>query len=270
LDSIIHGGYSTSLALDSSGKVHICHDDYTNHVLKYVNFDPAGLPPPAPLPSPPPIPPPNPSPSTISPVPSPIGMIYTVGSSARVGTSCSLALDSNDNPSISYFDCANGHLKYASWTGSSWNAITIDYAGYAVEYINPRPIWVTSPALNENDRACISYFDESNYRLKYFAANTSFSTIGPLPSPSPSPSSTSNFSFSSTSTGSSNYQASSVPQQSPSTSPSPAPESAPQPDSTSQSAGTHASTFPIVTATAGATTGIFAAATALFLKKRRR
>jgi hypothetical protein len=252
--------------------VHICHDDYTSHVLKYVNFDPAGLPPPGPLSSPPPIPPPNPSPSTIPPVPSPIGMIYTVDSSARVGASCSLALDSNDNPSISYFDCANGHLKYASWTGSSWNAITIDYAGYAVEYINPRPIGLTSLALDENDRACISYFDESNYRLKYFAANTSFSAPGPLPSPSPSPSSTSSSSSSSssTSTGSSNYQASSAPQQSPSTSPSPAPESAPQPDSTSQSAGTHASTFPIVTATAGATTGIFAAATALFLKRRRR
>jgi len=162
-------------------------------------------------------------------------------------------------PHISYCDNTNHCLKYAVWSGPDWNAITIDYAGYALKYINPRPIGATSLALDENDRACTSYFDESNYRLKYFAANTSFSTPVPLPSPSPSPSSTSSSSSSSssTSTGSSNYQASSAPQQSPSTSPSPAPESAPQPDSTSQSAGTHALTFPIVTATAGATTGIF-------------
>jgi len=52
----------------------------------------------------------------------------TVDSGGLVGAYSSIALDSNDNPHISYIDSTNGTLKYAKWTGSSWSTQTVDVA----------------------------------------------------------------------------------------------------------------------------------------------
>ncbi|WP_406661465.1 PEGA domain-containing protein [Methanolobus sp. ZRKC3] len=46
--------------------------------------------------------------------------IQTVDSAENVGQYTSLALDSSDNPHISYYDGSNKYLKYAEWAGNDW------------------------------------------------------------------------------------------------------------------------------------------------------
>ncbi len=75
------------------------------------------------------------------------------------GEFSSLALDSSGKPHISYYDWRNGNLRYASWTGSTWNIQTIDAVG-DVGYS-------TSLKLDANDKAHISYLDNTNLNLKY-------------------------------------------------------------------------------------------------------
>ena len=53
----------------------------------------------------------------------------TVDSSAKSGYYSSLALDKEDKASISYQDYANNDLKYAKWTGSSWDIQTVESTG---------------------------------------------------------------------------------------------------------------------------------------------
>ena len=67
--------------------------------------------------------------------------------------SCSLALDSNDNPHISYLHPLYGWLKYAFYEGG-WK---IEYVGDSSNY--------TSLALNSADNPYISY--DYGYELKY-------------------------------------------------------------------------------------------------------
>ncbi len=63
--------------------------------------------------------------------------IKTVDSDGNVGHDISLALDSNNNPCISYFDDTNGDLKYAYYNGSTWVKQTVDSDGYVhVGYYN--------------------------------------------------------------------------------------------------------------------------------------
>jgi hypothetical protein len=52
--------------------------------------------------------------------PSPGWDIQTVDSEEDVGRCTSIALDSSNNPHISYLDWIE-NLKYARWTGSSWS-----------------------------------------------------------------------------------------------------------------------------------------------------
>lgn len=125
----------------------------------------------------------------------------------EVGKGCSIALDSNGYPHISYYDKSNGNLKYARWMGSSWDITTVDSVGDVGQYTslaldsNGYPhisywdaypdydlkyawwngsAWInetvdfevgvgeyTSLALDSNDRTHISYFDRTNYDLKY-------------------------------------------------------------------------------------------------------
>ncbi len=87
-------------------------------------------------------------------------LVDSVGGTAS-GTS--LALDSNNNPQIAYAfaneDWTQSDLKYAQWTGSSWQVTTIDSSG-AVG-------WWASLVLDSNNNPGIAYYDATNSDLKY-------------------------------------------------------------------------------------------------------
>jgi hypothetical protein len=71
----------------------------------------------------------------------------------------SLALDSSDNPHISYYDSINSNLKYASLIGSTWDLRTVDSNGEVGKYC--------SLALDPANNPHISYEDYTNRQLKY-------------------------------------------------------------------------------------------------------
>ena len=52
--------------------------------------------------------------------------IEVVDDSPRVGEGSSIAIDSQDNPHISYYDGQFTHQKYAFWDGEKWNFETVD------------------------------------------------------------------------------------------------------------------------------------------------
>ena len=62
-----------------------------------------------------------------------------------VGRECSIAMDSKDQPHITYMDVANGPLKYAKKLDGTWNVgIVGDVA--------PAAGWYNSLAIDSNDR----------------------------------------------------------------------------------------------------------------------
>ncbi|MHC4114601.1 MAG: choice-of-anchor Q domain-containing protein [Planctomycetota bacterium] len=84
--------------------------------------------------------------------------IVTVDSNDDVGFDTSVALDNGDNPHISYYDDANGDLKYAYYD-DGWHTETVDSDGDVGLY--------TSIATDSNNNPHISYLDATNVNLKY-------------------------------------------------------------------------------------------------------
>lgn len=90
-----------------------------------------------------------------------------VDSPGQVGRGASIALDSYDFPAISYYDETNTALKFAHWTGTQWDVITVD----DIDYISFN--FRTAIAVDSQDRVHIAYsayeYDEPNWvgQLKY-------------------------------------------------------------------------------------------------------
>jgi hypothetical protein len=127
-------GYYTSIAVDSNGNPHISYYDDTNGDLKYAWS--TGC----------------------------MWCIEIVDHVGDVGKYSSIAVDSNDDPHISYYDDTNNHLKYAVKSGTSWDLVAVDEGGSG----QPNDVGqYTSIALASTDNPYISYFDNSDKKLKY-------------------------------------------------------------------------------------------------------
>ncbi|MFA4825482.1 MAG: IPT/TIG domain-containing protein [Methanoregula sp.] len=103
--------------------------------------------------------------------------------SVKVGEYSSLALDSSNKPSISYYDETNKNLKYAAWDGSKWVIETVD--GLKKGEGQNKYHWdgdhnriddrsrnvgkFSSLALDSSGKPCISYYDQSDKNLLYAA-----------------------------------------------------------------------------------------------------
>jgi hypothetical protein len=85
-------------------------------------------------------------------------VIETVDTFKAVGQYTSLALDSLNQPHISYYDMELDHLKYTHKDAFGWHFSQLDTSG-AGKY--------TSIALDSQDRPHISYFDEYLDNIKY-------------------------------------------------------------------------------------------------------
>jgi len=81
------------------------------------------------------------------------------------GTRCSLVLDSQDHPHISYQDSSNRTLKYAHWDGNKWIVEEVDsftvYPG----------VEETSIAIDSQDRPHIAYFAYLNLYYAHWDGN---------------------------------------------------------------------------------------------------
>ncbi|RLC41477.1 MAG: hypothetical protein DRH44_07355 [Candidatus Coatesbacteria bacterium] len=85
--------------------------------------------------------------------------IITVDYSEHVGICSCIAVDSQDNPHISYYDEYYGNLKYAYYDGTEWHIDTVDYGDTVGEG--------TSIALDNNDNPHIAYIDYWEIDIKY-------------------------------------------------------------------------------------------------------
>ena len=85
---------------------------------------------------------------------------FTIDSSADVGQYSSVAVDSNNELHISYYDVSSGNLKYASNSGGSWSNYPIDTTAAIVGKY-------TSLDIDSNDNVHISYGDLNAWNLKY-------------------------------------------------------------------------------------------------------
>ncbi len=82
----------------------------------------------------------------------------TIGGS-ETGSWSSIKTDANNLPHISFYDGANGSLKYMHWNGTQWTTETVDDSGEVGSY--------SSLDLDANGVPHISYFDVTNRNLKY-------------------------------------------------------------------------------------------------------
>ena len=123
VDTLGDVGWNCSLDLDNSNNPHIGYFDNTNDDLKYAYHD---------------------------------GSSWHIEVVDANGGSGSIALDSNDNPHISYG--TNDTLKYAYYDGSNWQIDVVDASDL---------LWDISLDLDSGDKPHISYGDVTNKELKY-------------------------------------------------------------------------------------------------------
>ena len=77
-----------------------------------------------------------------------------------VGFDSSLAIDSNDNLHVTYFDAANSNLEYMTYDGSSWSTpVSLDSTDNVGDH--------SSLAIDSNDNLHVTYRDITNYNLEY-------------------------------------------------------------------------------------------------------
>tara|TARA_X000001036_G_scaffold343183_1_gene322751 strand:+ start:1305 stop:6764 length:5460 start_codon:yes stop_codon:yes gene_type:complete len=128
LDSNGDLGVHTSMAVDSTGDLHIVYYDGTNEEIKYAT-DESG------------------------------SWVYSSIDIVGTATGTSIAVNSNNAVSIAYYEGTNGYLKYATQVEGSWALTTLDSSGDAGAY--------PSLAFDSNDNAHISYWDSTNFDLMY-------------------------------------------------------------------------------------------------------
>lgn len=122
------GGQYTSLKIDLSGQVHISY--FASNSLKYAKWD---------------------------------GIRWTtttIDGGGVVGMWTSLALDSDGNPFISYYDSTNGDLKMAQWSGTAWSTQTVVSAGTVGNY--------TSIKLDSINHPFISFIAGTSVKLAHW------------------------------------------------------------------------------------------------------
>ncbi|MCC7130470.1 MAG: hypothetical protein B6D39_04450 [Anaerolineae bacterium UTCFX2] len=78
----------------------------------------------------------------------------------NVGWFSSVALDSADNPHISYYDVTNKDLKYAYWNGAAWVTETLQSTGNVGMYTSLK---IYTPT----DTRHMCYYDATNGALRY-------------------------------------------------------------------------------------------------------
>ena len=135
LDSTGDVGYQSSLAIDSNDNLHVTYLDSTNKNLEYMTYDGSSW-------------------ST------PISLDGIAGEQGWVGYQSSLAIDSNDNLHVTYFDYTNANLEYMTYDGSSWS-IPVSLATWGdVGYLS-------SLAIDSNDNLHVTYRDITYGNLEY-------------------------------------------------------------------------------------------------------
>jgi predicted esterase len=92
---------------------------------------------------------------------------------ADVGLFTSIALDSNNNPHISYYDSTSGYLRYARYDGAAWHLENADMVHDVGRY--------SSLALDSANNPRISYYDATEDSLKYAR------WVPPVPAATPTP-----------------------------------------------------------------------------------
>ncbi len=90
----------------------------------------------------------------------------TVDSTVDVGDFSALALDSNNNPHIAYYDATSVTVKYARLSDTIWLSETVDSVAW-VDANTPNPAWrPISLDLNQANVPYISYYDADNGDVK--------------------------------------------------------------------------------------------------------
>jgi hypothetical protein len=125
----------TSMKIDNQGNVHVAYsiDDQNHYPLRYGFWDHS------------------------------LKRWFTMTVDQNVGT-CSLALDSQQHPHISYTDFAGGRLRYAHWDGMKWKTEVVPLNSRNINYYQ-------SIALTANDYPNISFYEyegpkDTDFRIR--------------------------------------------------------------------------------------------------------